>query len=146
MMQFINVLIQQLVFPSKFIQEPHKESLKKRFYDHNMSFKNESKKNDTTLAKYIWDLKLKYNVAPTLKQHISRSVTPYSKLTKKCRLCFQEKLEIHSYPNPDDLLNKGSELVSYYGMLNIISIFSAKEIVKHQYSPNERRNMWNLQL
>ena len=32
--------------------------------------------------------------------------------TKKCRLCLQEKFEILAYPNPDELLNKRSELVS----------------------------------
>ena len=77
-----------------------------------MSFKNESKKSDTTLAKYIWDLKLKNNVTPTLKWHILKSVAPYSNTTKKCRLCHQERFEILSYPNPDELLNKSSELVS----------------------------------
>ena len=85
---------------------------KKQFYSHNMSFKNESNKNDTILAKYIWDLKLKHNVTPTLKWHILKSVAPYSNITKKCRLCLQEKFEILSYPNPDELLNKRSELVS----------------------------------
>ena len=83
---------------------------KKWFHNHNLSFKNESKRNNTTLAKYIWDLKLKHNVTPTLKWHILKSVTTYSNITKKCRLCLQEKLKIHSYPNPDELLNKRSNL------------------------------------
>ena len=77
-----------------------------------MSLKNKSKKNDTTLAKYIWDLKLKHNVMPTLKWHILKSVALYSNITKRCRLCLQEKFEIVSYPNPHELLNKRSELVS----------------------------------
>ena len=85
---------------------------KKRSYNHNSSFKNQLKMNDTTLAKHIWDLKLKHNVTPTLKWYILKSVAPYSNITKKCRLCLQEKFEILSYPNPDELLNKRSELVS----------------------------------
>ena len=112
MMQFINVLIQRLVFPINFIQELHKESLKNGFTTINMSFKNESKKNDTTLAKYVWDLKLKHNVTPTLRWHILKSVAPYSNITKKCRLCLQEKFEFLSYPNLVELLSKRSELVS----------------------------------
>ena len=126
MMQFINVLIQQLVFPSKFIQEPHKESLKKRFYDHNMSFKNESKKNDTTLAKYIWDLKLKHNVTLTLKWHILKSVEEYSNITNKCRLCPQEKFEVLLYPNPDELLNKRSVLYNLRYVEHYQYIFSQR--------------------
>ena len=70
------------------------------------------KRNDNTLAKYVWDLKLKHNVKPTMKWHILKSVAPYSNITKKCRLCLREKFEILSYPNPDELLNKRSEPVS----------------------------------
>ena len=65
-------------------------------YNHNTSFKNESKKNNTTLAKYICDLKFKLNVTPKLKRHILKSVARYSNITKKCRLCLQEKFEILS--------------------------------------------------
>ena len=54
-----------------------------RFHNHNTSFKNESKKNDTNLAKYVWDLKFKHNVTPTLKWNILKYVTPYSNNTKK---------------------------------------------------------------
>ena len=67
---------------------------KKWFYNHNVSFKNKSKKNDTALAKYIWDLRLKHSVMPTLKWQILKSVAPYSNITKKCRLCLQEKFKI----------------------------------------------------
>ena len=72
----------------------------------------------TSLAKCIWHLKLKDNVTPTLKWHILKSVAPYSNITKKCRLCLPEKFEIFSYPNPDELLNKRSELVSKCGHVN----------------------------
>ena len=77
-----------------------------------MSFKNESKKNGNTLAKYVQDLKLKQNVTPTLKWHILKSVVPYLNITKKIRLCLQEKFEILSYPNPDEPFNKRPKLVS----------------------------------
>ena len=66
----------------------------------------------TTLAKCIWDLKLKHNVTPTLKWYILKSVASYSNNTKKCRLCLQGKFKILSYPNPEELLNKSSKLVS----------------------------------
>ena len=29
---------------------------KKRFYNHNTTFKNDQKRNDTALAKHVWDL------------------------------------------------------------------------------------------
>ena len=99
-------------FPNKVYLGTAEGEFKKRFYNHNSSFKNELKMNDTTLAKHVWDLKLKHNVTPTLKWYILKSVAPYSNITKKCRLCLQEKFEILSYPNPHELLNKRSELVS----------------------------------
>ena len=81
-------------FPNKFSLVTTQEEFKKQFYNHNMSFENDSNRNGTILAKYVWDLKLKHNVTPTLKWHILRSVAPYSNNTKKCRLCLQEKLKI----------------------------------------------------
>ena len=99
-------------FPNKVYLGTAEGEFKKRFYNHNSSFKNELKMSNTTLANPVWDLKLKHNVTPTLKWYILKSVAPYSNITKKCRLCLQEKFEILSYPNPDELLNKRSELVS----------------------------------
>ena len=102
---------------------------KKRFYNHNSYFKNELKMNDTTLAKHVWDLKLKHNVTPTLKWYILKSVVPYSNITKKCTLSLQEKFEILSYSNPDELLNKRSELVSKFQHMNkfLLANFKAND-------------------
>ena len=74
-------------FPNKVYLGTAQGEFKKRFYSHNMSFKNESNKNDTILSKYIWDLKLvtQHNVTPTLKWHIVKSVAPYWNITKTCR-------------------------------------------------------------
>ena len=69
---------------------------KKRYYNHRKSFKNRLYECDTTLSKYIWEMR----------------VPSYSNITKRCRLCLQEKSEIIKYPRPDELLNKRSELVS----------------------------------
>ena len=69
-------------FPSKVYLETAQGEFKKRFYSHNTSFKNESKNSDTTLAKYIWDLKLKHNETPTWKWHILKSVVPYSNIQR----------------------------------------------------------------
>ena len=57
----------------------------KWFYNHNMSFKKDSKKSNTTLAKYIWGLKDKHDVTPAMKCHILKSVAPYSNIKRKCK-------------------------------------------------------------
>ena len=64
------------------------------------------------LVKYVWKLKQKHNIKPTLKWYISKSVPSYSNITKSCMLCLHEKFEILTYPNQDELLNKRSELAS----------------------------------
>ena len=84
---------------------------KKWFHNHNSSFKSKSERNDTTLAKYLLDLKLKHSMTATSKWHILHSLARYSNITK-CRLCFQEIFKIFSYRKPDELINKRSELVS----------------------------------
>ena len=48
---------------------------------------------------------------PSLKWSIIKAIPAYSKISKKCQLCLQEKFEILNYPNPNELLNKRSELI-----------------------------------
>ena len=85
---------------------------KQRFYNHRMSFNNEGHSTDTTLSKYVWEVKRKLKIMPSLKWYIIRSVPAYSNISKKCQLCLQEKFEILNYLNPNELLNKRSELIS----------------------------------
>ena len=57
-------------------------------------------------------LEKKYNEEPVLKWSIVRTVPGYSNISKRCLLCLYEKFEILHYSNPENLLNKRSELVS----------------------------------
>ena len=66
---------------------------KQRFYNHKKSFKNNRYSNETTLLKYTWDIKEKYNEIPSLKWPIHKRVPSYSSLSKRCLLCLHEKLE-----------------------------------------------------
>ena len=77
-------------------------------HNHKTSFKNIKKANDTTLSKYIWEIKDKYKEMPSLKWLIIKSVPRYSNITKKCLLSLFEKLEVINYPNQEELLNKRS--------------------------------------
>ena len=86
--------------------------------NHISSFKNEIQMNKTTLGKYVGEQKQRYNITPTLKWYIVKSVPTYSNITKSCMLCLHEKFEILTYTNQDELLNKRSELVSKCGHIN----------------------------
>ena len=106
------------VNPDKIYLETAEGNLKKRYYNHKTSSKNREKANDTTLSKYVWEIKDKYKEKPSLKWSIVNSVPGYSNITKKCILCLYEKLEIINYPNQEELLNKRSEFISKCGHVN----------------------------
>ena len=59
----------------------------------------------------MWELTETSNSSPTLAWSISKKVTSYFNISKKCLLCLHEKLEIINYPRPEELLNKKSELI-----------------------------------
>ena len=52
--------------PNKMCLGTAEGDFKKRFYNHRKSFSNESSANDTTLSKYIWELKETSNLSPIL--------------------------------------------------------------------------------
>ena len=85
---------------------------KKRYYNHTKSFRNKRYKNETSLSSHISKIKKETGQIPTLTSSVVRPVPTYSNTTKKCALCFHEKLEILMYPDPEELLNKPSELMS----------------------------------
>ena len=89
-----------------------------------MSFNNEGHSTDTTLSKYVWEVKRKLKIM--LKWYIVKSVPAYSNIFKKCELCLQEKFEILNYPNPNELLKKRSELISKCRHVNKILLSNYK--------------------
>ena len=83
---------------------------KTRWRNHQMSFKHESKKNDTELSKHLWHLKdQKKDFEISWK--ILAKAKCYSNLTKRCNLCSTEKFYILYKPDMATL-NKHNELVS----------------------------------
>ena len=88
------------------------EFKKQMDYDHVKSFQNEFYANSTTLSSYVWEMKKRKNVAAALTREILRTAKTCSNVTKGCSLCLLEKLAIISYPYPDELLNRQSELVA----------------------------------
>ena len=85
---------------------------KKRYNNHTQSITHKRYAKSTTLSSYIWEIKDNHHVTPSLSWSIVKSVPAYSNLTKRCLLCLHEKLAIITYPRPDELLNKRSELIS----------------------------------
>jgi len=83
---------------------------KARFRNHQVSFNNETRKNDIELSKHIWQLKSKQQHF-TIKWKILAKAEPYSNLTKRCNLCTTEKHFIITKPELASL-NKRNELIS----------------------------------
>ena len=83
---------------------------KRRWRNHQMSFRHDSKRNDTELSKHLWQLKdQKKDFQISWK--ILAKAKSYSNLTKRCNLCNSEKYYILHKPNMATL-NKRNELVS----------------------------------
>ena len=99
-------------FPKRVYLGVAEGDWKQRFYNHKKSIKNKSYRNDTTLSSYLWDLREKHNVFPTLTWSVVKSVPGYSNISKRCLLCLTEKVLIATYENPEELLNKRSELMA----------------------------------
>ena len=85
---------------------------KKRYSGHKTSFTNKKYSKSTALSIYVWEIKEKEKITPTLTWSILKSVPAYNNITKKCPLCLHEKFEIISYKNTAELLNKKTELIS----------------------------------
>ena len=70
--------------PNKMHLGTAEGDFKKRFYNYRKSFNNEDSANDTTLSKYIWELKETSNSSLVLIWSIAKKVPPYSNISKKC--------------------------------------------------------------
>ena len=85
---------------------------KKRYYNHTKSFQNKCYKNETSLSSHVSKIKKEIGQIPTLTWSVVRTVPAYSNTTKKCALYLHEKLEILMYADPEEILNKSSEVMS----------------------------------
>ena len=85
-------------------------SFKKRYSGHKSSFKHNKRRHETTLSKYIWELKDK-KVDYTLIWTILARAQPFTQVTGLCHLCTREK---HFVIFKSDLctLNSRNELLS----------------------------------
>ena len=77
-----------------------------------MSFNNEGNSTNIRLSKRVWEIKKSLKIMSSLKWSMIKTAPTYSNNSKKCQLCLQEKLEIFNHPNPNELLNKRSWLIS----------------------------------
>ena len=85
-------------------------TFKIRYNSHTCSFRNESKKSETTLSQYIWKLK-NLNVTFDLSWKIIETCPSYSPSSKTCKLCLSEKYYI-IYHSHMATLNSRNELNS----------------------------------
>ena len=85
-------------------------SFKKRYSGHKSSFTYKKRKHETTLSKYIWELK-DSNIDYTLSWKMFARTQPFTQVTGLCQLCTREKFFIIFKP---DLctLNSRNELLS----------------------------------
>ena len=98
-------------FPKKVYLGLAEGKWKSRFYNHKLSFKHKRYSNKTTLSSEMWHLKRVSSETHILKWSFWRCLPLCSNISKKCALCLYEKLEIVTYQNQKELMNKRSELL-----------------------------------
>ena len=90
---------------------------KTRWRNHQMSFKHEKKRCDTELSKYLWELKTK-NEEFILSWKILAKARAYSNLSKRCKLCIEERGEALSHggrrDHEDSNMKTGSTVIVQY--------------------------------
>ena len=64
------------------------------------------------LTSYVRETKRAIEQIPSLKWSFITVLPAYSNITKRCQLCLYEKYVIITYSDPDNLLNKPSEIMS----------------------------------
>ena len=62
--------------------------------------------------KALWEMKKRKNVASALKWEVLRAAKTCCNITKRCSLCLHDKLAIITYPYPDEILSRRSELIT----------------------------------
>ena len=60
----------------------------------------------------MWEIKIAIDQIPSLKWSIITVLPLYSNIMKRCQLCLYEKYAIITYPDPENLLNKRSKIMS----------------------------------
>ena len=85
---------------------------KARHAVHKTSFKDRMYPSRTALTDYVWRKKEQEHELPTIKWTIEKTVPAYNNVSKRCLLCLEEKISIIEFPEPENLLNKRSELVN----------------------------------
>ena len=86
-------------------------NFKERHRNHLMDFKYSKNRNNTDLARHIWNLKDNHQAFEVKWDILTRAKT-YDPSTKACLLCLNEKVHIMFSPQ-DATLNQRSEFFSY---------------------------------
>ena len=64
------------------------------------------------LSSHVWETKRAIDQIPSLNWSIITVLPAHSNITKRCHLCLYEKYAIIKYSDPENLLNKRSEIIS----------------------------------
>ena len=80
--------------PDKTYLEMVEGDFKKRYNNQKNSFRHKRYSKETTLSKYIWEIKKEYNEMPPLIKSIIKSVPSYSNISKKCYYVFTKNLKL----------------------------------------------------
>ena len=79
---------------------------------------NMLKKGYQTRCKFFPQIHVPFSLSSRVPLWDLYQAASYSNISKRCLLCLHEKLAIVLYPNPGELINKRSEMISKCRHLN----------------------------
>ena len=108
-------------YPNKVYLGTAEGDFKQRFYNHRMPFNNEDHSTDTTLSKYVWVIKKKFKISPSLKWFIIKSVPAYSNISRNFSCICKKSLNFSITPiqincliKEQSLFQSDATLISFY--------------------------------
>ena len=84
-------------------------SFKQRYGNHKQSLEKRAKSTQTSLSKYVWELKDQH-IEHTVRWQIAKKCSPYKCGSRNCDLCLTEKFFILT-ADPLACINKNSDLL-----------------------------------
>ena len=109
-------------YPKKVYLGNVEDDLKHGFYNHRISFNNEGRSTDTTLSKYVWKVKKKINIMPSMYQPIQIFPRNASCVCKKNLKFLITSIQINCLIKSQSLFQSTTTLTSFYCLVIHLTI------------------------
>ena len=116
-------------YPSKVFLVTAEGDFKQHFYNHRMPFNNEGHSTNTTLSKYVRDVKRKLKIMPSLKWYIINLYQPIQIFPRNVSCVCKKNLKflitptrMNCFIKDQSLFQSTATLISFYCLIMSLTI------------------------